>query len=205
VGSQDAGALLVRVGAALGLAESDVAAARARLDGHLRRRLQDAAARGLLGDLQRRTAVVGGSAAAVGQARFLAGTLGLPVQQVVITDVPPEERRAALVAGVLEQAGPGAVVRFESSREAIAAWLRSAEPGLIVGSALEESTAHALGAAHLEAATPLWRSPVLGRSHAGVRGAVALTEALIAAQRAAPGRSAPGEPARPAAALAAHP
>jgi nitrogenase molybdenum-iron protein beta chain len=197
VGSLDAGALLAQVGRALGIDAQAVAAARARLDARLRRVLRGAAGRGLLDDLQRRAAIVGGSAGAVGQSRFLAGTLGLLVVQVVITDEPPPERRAALAAAVREAAGSTAEVAFLSSRHAIELRLRAAAPELIVGSAFEEGTARALGAAFVEAAAPLRRRPVLGRSHAGVGGAVTLLEELIAALREP---SAPIDaPARPTA------
>jgi nitrogenase molybdenum-iron protein beta chain len=163
--------------------------------------LRDASARGLLDDVQRRVVVVGGSAAAVGQARFLAGTLGLLVEQVVITDLPPEARRAALVAAVNEAAGADAQVSFLSSRHAIDLLLRAAAPELIVGSALEEKAASAVGAAHIEVAAPLRRRPLLGRSHAGVRGAVTLLEELLAELRAAAVRPAPLTAATASAAL----
>jgi nitrogenase molybdenum-iron protein beta chain len=185
VGSLDSGLLLERVGHALGIAAESVAAARSRLDARLRHALRSASAQGLLGDIQRRVAVVGGSAGAVGQARFLAGTLGMLVEQVVITDLPPEDRRAALVAAVKEVAGESAEVSFLSSRHAIDVLLRDSAPELIVGSALEESTARAIGAAHVEAAAPIRRRPVIGRSFAGVRGAVTLLEEILAALHAA--------------------
>jgi hypothetical protein len=89
------------------------------------------------------------------------------------------------VAAVKEVAGESADVSFLSSRHAIDVLLRAAAPELIVGSALEESTARAIGAAHVEAATPIRRLPVIGRSHAGVRGAVTLLEEILAALHAA--------------------
>ena len=185
VGSLDSGLLLEQVAVALGVQADRVVQARARLDARLRHVLAGASARGLLGHLSQRTAVVGGSAAAVGQARFLAGTLGLQVRQVVITDTPPETFRPSLVAAVREAAGAHVEVSFLSSRHAIDLLLRAGAPELILGSALEERTAHALGAAHVEVATPLRRRPLLGRSYAGVSGAVTLTEEILAELRAA--------------------
>ena len=190
VGSLDSGLLLAQVGVALALDTDMVDRARARLDARLRHVLRDASARGLLGNLHHRTSVVGGSAAAVGQARFLSGTLGLQVEQVVITDTPPEAARPALVAAVRELAGPEVDVSFLTSRHAIDLLLRAGAPELIVGSALEERTALALGAAHVEAATPVLRRPFLGRSFAGVNGAVTLLEEILAEQHAVAERAA---------------
>lgn len=201
VGSLDCGLLLEQVGAALGINADAVAAARARLDARLRHVLRDASARGWLDDVQRRVVIVGGSAAAVGQARFLAGTLGLLVEQVVITDLPPEARRAALIAAVTDAAGAATQVSFLSSRHAIDLLLRAGAPELILGSALEESAARAVGAAHIEIAAPLRRRPLLGRSHVGVRGAVTLLEELLAELRAAAARPAPLTAATASAAL----
>jgi nitrogenase molybdenum-iron protein beta chain len=181
VGSLDSARLLQQVGAALDLDAARVAAASQHLDERLRHTLRRASAQGLLDGIQLRAAVVGASAAAVGQARYLAGTLGLLVEHVVLTDLPPEAQRAALVAAVHEVTGSATEVSFLSSRHAIDLLLRAAAPELIVGSALEEGTARALGAVHIEAAAPLRRRPSLARSYAGVRGAVTLLEDLLAA------------------------
>ena len=185
VGSLDSGLLLAQVGEALAIDSDIVARARARLDARLRHVLRDASARGLLANLYHRTSVVGGGAAAVGQARFLAGTLGLQVQQVVITDTPPEALRPTLVAAVREAAGPAVDVSFLTSRHAIELLLSACAPELIIGSALEERTAHVLGAAHVETAAPVIRRPRLGRSLTGVNGAVTLLEEILAELRVA--------------------
>jgi nitrogenase molybdenum-iron protein beta chain len=190
VGSLDSGLLLAQVGEVLAIDKETVARARERLDARLRHVLHDASARGLLGNLHQRTAVVGGSAAAVGQARFLAGTLGLQVKQVLITDNPPEALRPALIAAVSEVAGAAAEVSFLTSRHAIDVLLRASAPELILGSALEAHTAQVLGAAFVETATPVLGRPFLGRSLAGLRGAVTLLEDILAASHAAAARAA---------------
>jgi nitrogenase molybdenum-iron protein beta chain len=182
-GSADAGLLLERVGAALSLDAAAVAAARARLDGRLRHFLQKAIPSLLLGEVQERVSVVAGSAAAVGVARFLAGTLGQIVEQVIITDRPPLERRAALAAAVPTVAGEGADVRFLESRHEIARALHDASPELVLGSALERGAARDVGAALVEVAAPLRATPALRRGLAGVDGAVTLVEELLGAVR----------------------
>jgi len=189
VGSLDSGLLLEQVGAALAIDSEIVASARARLNARLRYVLRDASARGLLDNLYHRTSIVGGSASAVGQARFLCSTLGLQVQQVVITDNPPEGYRPALVAAVHDATGAGTDVSFLSSRHAIDLLLRAGAPELIIGSALEEGTAQALGAALVEIATPLRKRPLLGRRSAGVSGAVTLIEEILTELSAAVPRS----------------
>jgi nitrogenase molybdenum-iron protein beta chain len=184
-GSADAGLLLERVGAALSLDAAAVAAARARLDGRLRHFLHKAIPSLLLGEVQERVSVVAGSAAAVGVARFLAGTLGQIVEQVIITDRPPLERRAALAAAVRTVAGEGADVRFLESRHEIARALRDASPEVVLGSALERDAAREVGAALVEVAAPLRATPALRRGLAGVDGAVTLVETLLGAIRRA--------------------
>ncbi|BDG02386.1 nitrogenase component 1 [Anaeromyxobacter oryzae] len=199
VGSRDAGLLLERIAQALGLDPSAVEAARAGLDRRLRHFLSRASASLLLGDVLERVAVVGGTAGAVGQARFLAGTLGQQVERVIVTDEPPAERRASILEAVQAVAGPGAAVAFLASRREIEAELRAAAPELVLGSALEAAVARELGAAHVETAAPLRASAVLRRSHAGVDGALHLVESILSAVRRA--RSEPGARGAPAAAL----
>ncbi|HSM94208.1 MAG TPA: nitrogenase component 1 [Anaeromyxobacteraceae bacterium] len=186
VGSRDAGLLVERVAAALALPQGTLDAARARLDGRLRHFLGKAAATLLLADVQKRTAVVGPSATAVGQARFLAGTLGQLVERVVITDEPAADRRAALAAAVREEAGAGVEVLFQACRGEIEALLRRSGPELVLGSALERAGAQGGGAALVEGAGPVRRSPILRRSLAGVDGAIRLVEEIIASLRALP-------------------
>lgn len=185
VGSRDAGLLLERIAQALGLDRSLVEATRARLDRRLRHFLRRASASLLLGDVLERVAVVGGTAAAVGQARLLAGTLGQQVERVIVTDEPPAERQAAIVEAVQVVAGPDAAVVFLASRCEIEAELRIVGPELVLGSALEEAVARELGAALVETAAPLRTKPVLGRSHAGVGGALTLVEGMLSAVRRA--------------------
>jgi nitrogenase molybdenum-iron protein beta chain len=190
VGSRDTGLLLERVGAALGLDVTEIDAARARLDARLRHFLRRATPSLLLGDVLERVAVVGGTAGAIGQARFLAGTLGQQVERVIVTDEPPAEVRAAIVEAVQAVAGGAAGVVFLSSRHEIEAELRAATPELVLGSVLEEPIARELGAALVEAAAPLRATAVLRRSHAGVDGALTLVEAVLASVRRARGEAA---------------
>jgi nitrogenase molybdenum-iron protein beta chain len=183
VGSRDAALLLEQVADALSLGQSAVGAARGRLDARLRHFLKKAAPSLLLGDVQERIAVVGGTAAAVGQARFLSGTLGQLVEQVIVTDRPPAGSRAAIAASIRAIAGDGVDVRFLESREEIARALAASSPELILGSALERPAARELGAALVESAAPVRSVPVLRRSFAGVDGAVTLVEELLGAVR----------------------
>jgi nitrogenase molybdenum-iron protein beta chain len=183
VGSRDAALLLSRVGEVLSLDPAAIDAARARLDGRLRHFLKKAAPGLLLGDVQERTSIVGGTAAAVGQARFLAGTLGQLVEQVIVTDRPPAERHASITGAIRSVAGDAVDVRFLESRQEISRALAASCPELVIGSALERVAARDLGAALLEAAAPVQSVPVLRRSFAGVDGAVLLLEELLGAVR----------------------
>jgi nitrogenase molybdenum-iron protein beta chain len=180
VGSLDAGSLLDQVGQALGLPAGPIAEARAGLDRELRHYLGKAAPGLLLGHVQQRVAVVGGSAGAVGQARFLAGTLGLRVTDVILTDDPDEAQREALVQAV-QALAPQSQVRFLPGQAAIARQLESSGPELILGSALEHPIAQALGAALVERAAPLRERPLVLRTHTGLAGAIALVEDILAA------------------------
>jgi len=180
VGSLDSGLLLEGVGEALGLDLDRIVQARELLDEELRYYLRKAASGLILGNVQKRVAVVGGSAGAIGQTRFLAGTLGQIVSDVILTDDPPEDRREALRALILAVA-PGASVSFHAGQTAIAQQLRASRPELIVGSALESAVAREVGAALVERATPLRSRPLFRRSHGGIAGAIALVEDLLAA------------------------
>ncbi len=183
VGSRDAALLVEKVAEALSLDGRTVDAARARLDSRLRHFLKKAAPSLLLGDVQERIAVVGGTAAAVGQARFLSGTLGQLVEQVIVTDRPPAQRHASIAASIRAIAGGGVDVQFLESRQEIARALAASGPELILGSALEHYAARGLGAALVETAAPVHAVPVLRRSFAGVDGAVTLVEELLGAVR----------------------
>lgn len=180
VGSLDAGLLLEHLGAALQLEAGAVAHAREALNEELRYYLNKAATGLILGHVQQRTAIVGGSAGAVGQARFLAGTLGQLLTDVILTDEPAQHRRQALIAAIREVA-PGSEVSFHAGQAAIAAQLRLSRPELILGSALEAAVARELGAALVERAAPLRARPLLRRTQAGLAGAIALVEDLLAA------------------------
>ncbi|MGB8930115.1 MAG: nitrogenase component 1, partial [Anaeromyxobacteraceae bacterium] len=155
VGSRDAALLLEKVAEALSLDQAAVDAARARLDSRQRHFLRKAAPSLLLGDVQERIAVVGGTAAAVGQARFLSGTLGQLVELVIVTDRPPAPRHAAIAASIRAVAGDGTDVVFLESRDEIARALAGSSPELILGSALEHPAARDLGAALVETAAPV--------------------------------------------------
>ncbi len=183
VGSADAAHLLEQVGAALSLHPSALGAARAQLDARQRHFLRKAASSLLLGDVQERVAVVGGTGAAVGQARFLAGTLGQIVEQVIVTDRPPPERRAGIAEAIRAVAGAAADVRFLESRHDIARALAESSPELVLASALERRAARDAGAALVETAAPLRAAPAFRRGFAGVDGAVTLVEELLGAVR----------------------
>lgn len=178
IGSRDSARLLEQLAQALTLEEQRLDDATAWLDRQQRYYLQKAATTWLTQDLQRRAAIVAPSAYGVGLARFLAGTLGLPLPLVVLTDEPAAELQAHLTQAILEQS-PGSTVIFSHDQQSIAEQLRSVAPEFIFGSHLEQPVARALTIPLLEIATPLRQSLVLQRSYAGsVAGAVSLVEAF---------------------------
>ncbi|MBG6082415.1 nitrogenase molybdenum-iron protein beta chain [Rubrivivax gelatinosus] len=174
VGSADAALLLERLGEALALDDARVQGAAARLHARQRRALQAAAERGWLAALPERFAVAAPSATAVGLVRFVAGTLGLEPTAVVVTDQPPPERRPAL------EAAAGVPLHYGAGSDEVATLLAAAGFDILLASALEAPVAADAGVPLVEVATPLERRPLV-RSHAGVRGALALVEDLLAA------------------------
>lgn len=180
VGSRDAGLLLARLQPILGLSPELVAQAREVLDDELRYFISKASSVLLTGDIQKRVAIVAGTASAVGIARFLAGTLGQLCEEVIISDDPDESHRTAIVQAVHECA-PAAHVTFLSQLFEIERLLSKAEPEIILGSSLEVGIAERLSVPHLEISGPLGKHAFLQRAYAGVRGAVALTEDYISA------------------------
>lgn len=187
-GSKDVGLLLEQLASTLELDEQKLDAAKRRLDRNQRYFLQKAASTWLEQDLQKRSAIVAGSAYAVGLARFLAGTLGHPLPLVIITDDPAESLREDLVRAIHELS-PASQVLFSSSQQSIAEHLLATAPEFIFGSHLEHGTAQALNVPLLEIATPVRRSLILQRSYAGSQGALSLVEdfssAVLAANHAA--------------------
>jgi nitrogenase molybdenum-iron protein beta chain len=182
-GSRDVGKLFERVGQALGLDSVKVKAVGQALDARQRHFLAKASPALLLGDVQKRTAIVGGTASAVGQARFLAGTLGQLVELIVITDQPPEKRRPAIVETIRSVVGDGVNIAFLSGQMEISSQLRASKPELILGSALEEGVAGLLEAAFLEVASPIRSRLFFLRGYGGVTGALSLVEDLLTIDR----------------------
>lgn len=193
VGSRDLGDLLGRIGGALGVAEAVIAGVLRAQDAELRHFLQKVSATYLLHGLQKRVSIVGNAAYAVGLARFLSGTFGQIVAGVVITDGPPEASRTTIEATLRgTQQGSEPALLFSDSSDEIAGFLRAQRQEVILGSALEERVAGALGVPLLEIAAPYRDGPVLRRSYVGVGGAVTLVEdysaAILRHQHARAGR-----------------
>ena len=180
VGSREAGSLLSALESTLSLDGAVVDRAKRSLDNELRYYLDKAAPILLSGDIQKRVAVVAGSALAVGLSRFLSGTLGQLVEQVIITDDIDESSRATTLAAIRGSGARLAEISFSSGRLEVAALLRKNKPEVILGSALESDVADELRVPHLEVASPLRSRPFLRRSYVGVRGAVALVEDYLA-------------------------
>ena len=178
-GSLDVGILFERVGQALGLDAAKVKATSQALDIRQRHFLAKASTALLLGDVQKRTAIVGGTASAVGQARFLAGTLGQLVELVVITDQPPEERNPAIDEAIRSVLGDDVRIAFLFGQAEIASQLRASKPELILGSALEQGVARSLEVAFLEVAAPIRSRPFFLRGYGGSAGALSLVEDLL--------------------------
>jgi nitrogenase molybdenum-iron protein beta chain len=189
-GSRDVGILFDRVGQALGFDCVKVKAVGQALDARQRHFLAKASPALLLGDVQKRTAIVGGTASAVGQARFLANTLGQLVELIVITDQPLEERHTTIGETVRSVVGGDVDIAFMSGQAEIASQLRASKPELILGSALEQGVANSLEAAFLEIASPIHLRPFFLRGYGGVTGALSLVEDLLTTnqlpQRATP-------------------
>ena len=179
VGSRDLGALVSSVAKELGLPEdASVAFAKAQ-DARQRYNLRKAAPALLSGKFQRRTAVVAGSSAAVGIARFLSGTLGQIVTTLVVTDNPLDEVRTAIVNQVREASeGIEIDVHFADSAAQVRQILSEAKPELVLGSALERSWTTAHGAALVEVAGPLREELVLEQRLAGTTGALQLVSRI---------------------------
>ena len=180
VGSKDAGLILGKVASALGLHADIAEKAKYRLDNELRYYLKKASSALLSGNVQKRISIAAGSAFAVGLSRFLSGTLGQLVEQVIITDEVEENSRVAILAALRDSGARLAEVTFTASRFDINALLRKARSEVILGSALETDVADELSVPILEISTPMLTTPCFRRSYAGVRGATALTEDFLA-------------------------
>jgi len=187
VGSRDLGDLVRRVARELGLAEESADALARAEDARQRHHLRKSASAIVSSSFQRRTAVVAGSASAIGLARFLSGTLGQILTTVVFTDAPPEELRADLVRRAREASESVEVdVWFADDADAIRRILGEASAELVLGSALETAWAREAGAASVEIALPLREELVLDGRIAGTRGALAIVSRIWAALRDAP-------------------
>ena len=179
VSSRDVGLLLAKVSEALGLAPEAATHLALAEDRKLRYYLRKAAPTWLSGEFQRRTAIVAGSAAAVGLSRLLSGTLGQIVTTVVITDNPPEDSRASLVQHIRDASeGIEIDVSFTESSVDVLRALSSARPELVLGSSLERLWSIESGAALVEVSAPLREELVLDQSLAGTRGALSVTTSI---------------------------
>jgi len=128
---------------------------------------------------QREFAFVGESSQVAGLSEFLTGTLGLIPRTLIITDNPPEYAREALLSrltGLVE--GYSTEVVFSEDHAEIIDQVRSGAAELVLGSALEEQVALALGVPFLQLSFPLSDKVVLSRGYSGYRGAAALLEDL---------------------------
>jgi nitrogenase molybdenum-iron protein beta chain len=173
----DVGLLVEAVGARLGTAPETIAQIRGDGEDRLRYFLHKLSAAYLLHDLQRRVAIVGSTAYALGIARFLAGTLGQWVGTVVLTDTPSEDQREEIEKALrAEAAGPELSLHFLDSSEAIESALIAARPEIILGSSLERPVAQILDVPLVEISAPTSGAPILLRSFAGIDGAVRLAE-----------------------------
>jgi nitrogenase molybdenum-iron protein beta chain len=126
---------------------------------------------------QREFALVGESAQVIGIGEFLVKSFGMLPGTLVITDNPPESIREE-VAGRLATILPGydTVVIFSEDQSEITDVVRAGDPGLILGSSLEQEVAVELGVPFLALSFPLFDRIVLERAYAGYRGAATLLE-----------------------------
>lgn len=187
VGSRDVSLLLGQVVQALRPgAELPIELAK-QLDARQRHFLRKASPTLLSGHFQRRTAVVAGSSAAVGLARFLSGTAGQILTTLVVTDNPPDETRPNLVQLVREASeGIEIDVFFADSADVVRRILTETKPELVLGSSLERDWSEANDAALVEVSTPLREELVLDLPLAGSRGALSVVSRIVGALSARP-------------------
>lgn len=162
-----------------------------RLDPDLAARVRDEEARGFNRHLarladsyyrygwQREFVLVGETALVTGMTEFLVGTLGLLPRLAIITDNPPEPRRAGIVEQLRTHLDPyaAAIVFSEESGE-ISDLLGAGNAELVLASSLEAEAAARLAAPLLTVSFPVRDRVILTRGYAGYRGALALLEDL---------------------------
>ncbi|MNM15779.1 Nitrogenase molybdenum-iron protein beta chain [compost metagenome] len=126
---------------------------------------------------QKRLAVVGDSAAAISQARFLADPLGLLPVLIVITDNLPESAQERIVHGWQERhSGLETRIVFETDGQLIEELLLEEDIELLLGSTIERKTAERKGIPFIPVSFPVAEELVLTRGFAGFGGGIALLE-----------------------------
>ncbi|KAF0219094.1 MAG: nitrogenase molybdenum-iron protein alpha and beta [Geobacteraceae bacterium] len=179
VGAEASGFLLETVTERLNLDRSRTAAvlhAEERSLAHFLERVADAY---FAYGFQREFALVGESGQVPGLTGFLVNALGLIPGTVIITDNPPEPRRAGITARIRELAPTiDFEVVFTEDSGRIRDVIRQSGAELVLGSFLESEAARDLGAPLVQVSFPVIDRVVLSRSHIGYRGALTLLEDL---------------------------
>ncbi|MCD7865942.1 MAG: nitrogenase molybdenum-iron protein [Clostridiales bacterium] len=126
----------------------------------------------------KRIAIVGDESDAVRYASFLSEYLGALVTDVVITDFFPDgeithRKHAEELHSVAGQ------VHFSQDAAEIGRVLRDCDAQLILASSLEDETATEKGVPNLTISYPIYDRAIINRSHAGIRGALTLSEDFI--------------------------
>uniref|UniRef100_A4WQL4 Nitrogenase n=1 Tax=Cereibacter sphaeroides (strain ATCC 17025 / ATH 2.4.3) TaxID=349102 RepID=A4WQL4_CERS5 len=175
VGAEAAEALLRRLFEALGrpldgAAEAFLAAERRHED-----YLLDQILGRLVGAGRQRVAVIGGSLAAPGLARFLTTVLGWKTVALVLTDEPPASLRPALAAA-------GAIFAPDATSRSEA--VRTSGASLLIGGPEDRALAGRLGIAFVDDGSTPGLGALTG-GHAGRAGAARLLAALVTGLEAA--------------------
>jgi nitrogenase molybdenum-iron protein beta chain len=128
-------------------------------------------------------AVIGDSGYALALTRFLVNQLGLIPGRVVLTDNPPDERRAVIQDAFRVIADDVSVeVDFEEDSYRIHALLRQTDfghkPPIILGTTWERDLAKELKGAIIEVTFPASYEVVLARTYVGYRGGLNLLEKI---------------------------
>ncbi|MBY9079156.1 hypothetical protein KIH86_22335 [Paenibacillus sp. HN-1] len=127
---------------------------------------------------QKRLAVVGDSASAINQSRFLAGPLGLLPVLIIITDDLPQAMQERILHDWRERQQPGFETRivFESDGQLIEKLLLKEDIELLLGSSIERKTAERKGIPFIPLSYPVAEELMLTRGFAGFGGGIALLE-----------------------------
>jgi len=134
---------------------------------------------------QREFALVGESAQVIGIGEFLVNSFGMLPRTLVITDNPSESIQEALDSRLMAiLPGYCTDVLFSEDQSEIHDVVRAGQPGIILGSSLEQEVAVELGVPFLALSFPLFDRIVLERAYAGYLGAAALLEDLGSAMLA---------------------